>query len=544
MNLTRITPLSFFSILTMKHLSQLLVVFWCFVLFPNTSAQTSPDYCFFNEFYNTEAADNFNRSILNTTQARTDELLTIPVVIHVMHLPEDATIGSNSNISESQIAAGLAHLNDAFRNLGDYAGGPFYSDTGVLSVDTNIEFCLADTDPNGDFSTGINRISSAYSDLAPNQSAPIYGNEDGAMKAESFWNSNQYLNIWLVNNICSSTDPELVSCGTSGYALFPNNHGNTLDGVVMRADLWGTSTDNSKVQVHEVGHYLGLYHTFQGGCSETDCMSSGDRVCDTPPDNSTSSLNAGEMMNSCDNDATISNSPYTDNKADLHENYMDYGNRSLWNTFTLGQKSRMRSTLETTRNSLFVENVCSVIAADALPLDLIYFKGKIENKAVVLEWETENERDIEGFVVEYSENNRTFSETDFILAQNSETRNFYIFRDDKKTFQKTYYRLKIMETDGSFQYSEVISLTNEENLECLIFPNPVIGNTLNVQTPYPISTCDYVIFNSQGKKVLDGHFEANTMVQTFLIPMQNIVSGVYFVEIIVGNKRSFLRFVR
>ena len=528
----------------MKHLSQLLVVLWCFVLFSKISAQTSPDYCFFNEFHNTEAVDAFNRDIQNTTQARTDELLTIPVVIHIMHLPEDTTVGSNSNISDAQITAGLAHLNDAFRNIGDYAGGPFYSDTGVLSVDTNIEFCLADTAPSGSFSTGINRISSTYSDLAPNQAVPIYGNEDGAIKAESFWNSNQYLNIWLVNNICNSTDPELVGCGTSGYALFPNNHGNTLDGVVMRADLWGTSSDNSKVQVHEVGHYLGLYHTFQSGCNETDCTTSGDRVCDTPPDSSTGSLNAGEMMNSCSNDAMATNSPYTEDKADLHENYMDYGNRSLWNTFTLGQKIRMRSTLESTRNSLFTESVCSSIPEDALPLDLISFRGRIENKTVVLEWETENERDMEGFTVEFSEDSRLFNEAGFITAENSGTYETYVFTDEKKSFPKTYYRLKMTETDGSITYSTIILLEEKDNSEWQVFPNPVSGNTLNLQTLYPISNCDYAIFDGQGQKVLEGHFETNMQVQTFIIPMQNIVQGIYFVEIIAEGKRSFLRFVR
>ena len=530
----------------MRHLSLLLVVFWCFALFSKTSAQTSPDYCFFNEFYNTEAADIFNRDIQNTTQAqtRTDELLTIPVVIHIMHLAEDATIGSGSNISDAQITAGLADLNDAFRNIGDYAGGPFFSDTGILSVDTNIEFCLADTAPDGSFSSGINRTSSVYSNLAPNQSAPIYGNEDGAMKAESFWDSNQYLNIWLVNNICNSTEPELLGCGTSGYALFPNNHGNTLDGVVMRADMWGTSTDNSKVQVHEVGHYLGLYHTFQSGCNETDCMTSGDRVCDTPPDSSTGSLNAGEMMNSCSNDATASNSPYTDDKADLHENYMDYGNRSLWNTFTLGQKSRMRATLETSRSSLFTEVVCSSIAAEALPLNLIYFAGKIENKSVILEWETENERDMEGFVIEISEDGRIFSELDFIEARNSEVRENYIFTENESSFSKVYYRLKMIEIDGSIQYSEVILLETTKESDWLVFPNPVHGNFLNVQTLHPISSCDYTIFDSQGKKVLDSRFEANAVVQTFVIPMQELESGVYYLEILVEGERSFLRFIR
>jgi len=528
----------------MKYLSQLLVVIWCFVLFQNLSAQTSPDNCLFNAFYNTEAAEIFNTSLRNTTQARTDELLTIPVVIHVMHLTEDVDIGTNSNISTTQIEAGLAHLNNAFRNIGAYAGGPYFSDTGILSEDINIEFCLADADPNGNASEGINRISSQYADLAPNQSAPIYGNEDGAMKAESFWDSNYYLNIWLVNNICSSTDPALVGCGTSGYALFPNNHGNTLDGVVMRSDLWGTSTDNSKVQIHEIGHYLGLYHTFQSGCSEADCMTSGDRVCDTPPDNSTMNLSAGQTVNSCSNDADSMNSPYDEDKSDLHENYMDYGNRNLWNTFTPGQKSRMRTTLETTRNSLLTQTLCVIAQQGALPLQLMEFNGAVAKGNTTLNWITEFEEDMKGFHIQYSENGRSFSTVDFIAARNQETQQSYTFQEATRPSSTVYYRLKIQDANGEISYSEVISLESNKETKWLVFPNPIQGDVLFLQTLHPVLGSTYSIFDGRGKKISAGQFEANSTGQTFAISVQNFEPGLYFLEIMEGKRRSFLKFVK
>lgn len=529
----------------MKYLSQLSVVYWCFVLFPNLSAQTSPDYCLFNAFYNTEAAETFNGSLRNTTQARTDELLTIPVVIHVMHLSEDSDIGTNSNIPTAQIEAGLAHLNNAFRNVGAYAGGPYFSDTGVLSEDTNIEFCLAELDPDGNETTGINRVASQYADLAPNQSVPIYGNEDGAMKASSSWNSQQYLNIWLVNNICASTDPTLANCGTSGYALFPNNHGNALDGVVMRSDLWGTSTDNSKVQVHEIGHYLGLYHTFQNGCSEVDCMTSGDRVCDTPPDNSTANLSAGQTVNSCSNDANSTNSPYTEDKSDLHENYMDYGNRNLWNTFTLGQKTRMRAALETTRSSLLMQSNCAFTAQqNALPLELLDFTGKIKGEETIVEWTTENESEMEGFTIQFSKDGRAFSDVDFIAARNREGHESYFFAEETRAFSTIYYRLKIMEMDGEIAFSKVISLTQNQETEWLIFPNPVQGDVLFLRTLQPVSGSNYAIFDGRGKRISEGRVGSSADSQTFAISVSNLVKGVYFLEVSAGSERSFLKFLR
>ena len=65
---------------------------------------------------------------------------------------------------------------------------------------------------------------------------------------------------------------------------------------------------------HEIGHYLGLDHTFANGCANADCMLDGDRVCDTPPDNSPSFAPCG--INSCNTDSP--------DLPDDTENYMDY----------------------------------------------------------------------------------------------------------------------------------------------------------------------------------------------------------------------------
>ena len=50
-------------------------------------------------------------------QLRNAPTYTIPVVVHVMHLPGDNTVGSGSNISDAQILSGIQHLNDAYRNI-------------------------------------------------------------------------------------------------------------------------------------------------------------------------------------------------------------------------------------------------------------------------------------------------------------------------------------------------------------------------------------------------------------------------------------------
>lgn len=100
-----------------------------------------------------------------------------------------------------------------------------------------------------------------------------------------------------------------------------------------------------------MGHYLGLYHTFES-CKNNDCSVDGDKVCDTPPQ--TKFAKCDGSGNSCTTDAL---SGFTSDQNDLPFNFMDY--TSCPHNFTEGQKERMRYMLFTVRNSLLREPVCT-----------------------------------------------------------------------------------------------------------------------------------------------------------------------------------------
>lgn len=272
----------------------------------------------------------------------TRQLYTIPTVVHIIHN------NGPENISDAQVQAAVAALNNAMRNR-----APFNPTTGV---DVEIEFCLAAQDPGGNLTTGILRAVSPLTDFTMET-------QDLQVKALSRWDPNQYLNIYIVNSITSlSSGP-----GVAGYAYFPSSHGNPEDGIVGEAAFFDSSPNNISIYVHEAGHYLGLYHTFEGGCANNNCLTDGDRVCDTPPDASTNAVSCSASPNTCstDEDDTDPRNPFRatalgglGDQPDMINNYMDYGDPACYSIFTQGQKDRMVLALTGARASLLQSIGC------------------------------------------------------------------------------------------------------------------------------------------------------------------------------------------
>ncbi|PCH95721.1 MAG: hypothetical protein COB85_04285, partial [Bacteroidetes bacterium] len=256
---------------------------------------------------------------------------TIPVVFHVIY--ENAA----ENISDAQVLSQLDVLNYDYRKLNADTGKVPTEFEGV-AADSEIEFCIAVRDPNGNATSGITRTATTvtnFSSTSPKSTAG--GGKDP-------WPRDDYLNFWICD----------LGGGLLGYATPPGGSA-ANDGVVCGYQYIGAPPDNAfggafnegRTGTHEVGHWLGLAHTFQGGCT------GGDGIADTPP---TANPNYGcpsVTQNSCNNDFP--------DLIDMHMNYMDYVDDACMYLFSEGQKTVMQSVLGSSRSSLQSSAGCTPI---------------------------------------------------------------------------------------------------------------------------------------------------------------------------------------
>ncbi len=110
----------------------------------------------------------------------------------------------------------------------------------------------------------------------------------------------------------------------------------------------------------------------------------------------------------------------------------------------------------------------------SLPLKLLFFDGYANSTQHVLQWQTQNEVNVKHYIIERSTDGLRYATLNTLpgklMALNS-----YQYFDDKGSSSLIYYRLKMVEQDGNFQYSNVVKLKNEKPSSVLIYPNPSNG---------------------------------------------------------------------
>lgn len=303
-------------------------------LYSNLLEAKYPEYAVERQKVNSQT----KKWIKNNPNISNKAIITIPVVVHVVWNT------STENISDAQIFSQIDVLNADFRRTNsDAINTPSVWQS--VATDSEIDFCLATTAPNGVATTGITRTQTSQTSFSINGS-DMKSSSSGGIDP---WDQDDYLNIWVCD----------LSGGILGYATPPSNFNNPEDGVVIGYKYFGTigtvqsPYNKGRTATHEVGHWLNLDHIWGGG---GNCGN--DNVSDTPTQE--------EENYSCPSFPHNANSCNTSNSSgDMFMNYMDYTNDACMNMFTSGQKTRMISAINQYRNNLLSHNLCSGVAPNA-----------------------------------------------------------------------------------------------------------------------------------------------------------------------------------
>lgn len=302
----------------------------------------------------------------------------VPVVFHIIPTP----CGVSFDFTRAELESILTDVNTDFagQNTSEYNASIDPTFYGIRAGDVGLSFRLAEIDPYGNPTDGLTRpTTSVFSVDGLNLQTPL--------KEIIQWNPSRYLNVWIVQDLD----------GASGVAQYPITAANQpeADGIVMDHDYMktGNATGRDNILTHEIGHWLGLLHTWGDFQYPSSCPNNAatycecdDLVSDTP--NCLGYINTvcpSTLPNSCNDGAN-------DQPDNIH-NFMDYGCEVM---FTQSQETRMWNTINnnianrsqavTTDNdaSVFMDNHPNKNDAK-LYLDKVVFRESDTNPGTISE---------------------------------------------------------------------------------------------------------------------------------------------------------------
>ena len=279
--------------------------------------------------------------------SNTQAVVTLPIVFHIIYSPSEAE-GTGTNIGQALIQQQILQLNKDYANL---SNSPY-----AIASNTNVQFALAQKDPLGNIlpQPGIDRINYSTAGFTAPPYTVGYASSannylNSTIKPATIWDPTRYINIWVLS----------MESGILGIATFPASSGlsglsgaetSTTSGVAIGPTTIGSiftpsscsAYTKGKTLTHELGHFFGLRHIW----GDATC---GDDFCGDTPIHQTSNggVPAHPKSNTCGT------------ADEMFENYMDYTDDAILNTFTADQVTRIQTVLANSprRNTLATSNV-------------------------------------------------------------------------------------------------------------------------------------------------------------------------------------------
>lgn len=482
------------------------------------------DKLIFEEWVERKKTENFDF----TREENEDMLIKIPVVFHVMHNGED--VGMGTNLSHTQILAQIEQANNDLRKREGTSGYNDYE----FGADTGIELVPALYDPSGYrlVEPGINRINNLEVGFGTEVHSESVIN--AIVKPLTQWNPNEYLNVWITH----------LSSGVLGYAQFPVASGldgiedeglAETDGIVLNCMSVGSvelpntlatseiyeNYNKGRTFTHELGHWLGLRHTWGDGGCETD-----DYCSDTP-------YNEGA------NYGCVTQS-YSCGSQDLTDNYMDYTDDICMNNFTEDQKARIMVVMHNSpRRS---ELMYSEKATPSPYIDLSFFGVKIEKWDAVINWSTSYENNNSHFIIYKSIDGENYTQLSTIQGAGfSNEFSHYEYIDENPHKGTNYYELVQVNYNGEESREGIRTLEYYLGFEMEISPNPTRGDLDISILAEANGVATLKIFDINGKEALSVEPILEVGQNQLDLDLDSLPKGLYIVQIVQGRWQRHLK---
>ncbi len=283
-----------------------------------------------------------NKAVSKTAVAT----VTVPVVVHVVYANATQSISLAQAVSQVQV------LNDDFAKLNADASKVTQPSFLAAQAGANIRFCMAQRDPSGNPTTGVDYKSTTVASFGTSDN--VKHNSTGGVDA---WDVTKYVNIWVCN----------IGGGILGYAEFPTASLSNTWGLVLQYNYTGSGGsaqapyDLGRTGTHEFGHCFNLYHIWG---DEAACAGS-DQCSDTP--------NQGAEHYGCFPAGSVqTDACTTGGDGVMWMNYMDYTDDACMYMFTAQQVARMEAVVNTAPwNVLASSNGCVPVVLSALDASML-----------------------------------------------------------------------------------------------------------------------------------------------------------------------------
>ncbi len=220
-------------------------------------------------------------------------------------------------------------------------------------------------------------------------------------------------------------------------------------------------------------------------------------------------------------------------------------NGSTGVTITSGQSLTIRlyfscGSTGTPRYAMLKNVIVKGEAISPYPLSLISFNGSYNGSSVDLNWNTVNESGTQEFFVERSNNAKEFTSIAKVAAAN-QRENKYSAIDAKPFEGVNYYRLKIIDNNGSINYSKIILINTKPSKGITVYPNPV-KESLTLTHAKAGSNAVVDIFSGDGKKM--SSYKIDRLAIQSTLDVSELVKGIYLVVYSDNVNKSSSKFIK